>query len=542
MTELRQGSVVSLHSDVKNTSGSGIPAMQSIVSREFFDAVFEQVQPMYMARPDGTVIYANTGYKEYFRPGTHVQPEEGKVTTLSLDHLEIVRQIAETKEIETRVVSVRTSKEVEHFVSRHFPIFDESEHLIAICGSFSNSTKQVNAEAKLRLEKRRFLDITRAASDWIWETDADGRLNFVSDRVVQAVGLPPLLIKGKYLSELGIFKPEENGGNKAEQAIAKHVPFRSVPLEIQDVNGDIKIFNISGVPVFSEKGRFTGYRGTSDDITARLLAEDEAISSKADLEQAINEITNKNIQLEVTARKAVESARAKNTFLANMSHELRTPLNAIIGFAEVIGLETFGPISDKYREYVGDILNSGKHLLSLIEDILDIARIESDKIPIEIVTTPLGGMVRDALVLVQTHAEEKNLDLTEIKIGKNVNLAVDPTRCLQILVNIIGNAVKFTPQRGKIGMECRIVDDTYADITIWDTGPGIPEEDQEKIFEAFKQAHEGVYSRGTDGVGLGLTLSLKLAQLMGGNISVESSLSTGSRFTVRLRLAEEIAD
>lgn len=288
--------------------------MQSIVSREFFDAVFEQVQPMYMARPDGTVIYANIGYKEYFRLGSSGRSGEEKLITLPVDHLEIVRQIAKTKEIETRVVSVRTGKDLEHFVSRHFPIFDEADHLIAICGSFSNSTQQVNAEAKLRLEKRRFLDITRAASDWIWETDADGRLNFVSDRVVQAVGLPPLLIKGKYLSELGIFKPEENGENKAEQAIARHVPFRSVPLEIQDVNGDIKIFNISGVPVFNEKGRFTGYRGTSDDITARLLAEDEALSSKVDLEQAINEITNKNIQLEVTARKAVESARAKNTF------------------------------------------------------------------------------------------------------------------------------------------------------------------------------------------------------------------------------------
>jgi PAS domain S-box-containing protein len=539
MTELGQGSVVSLHSDVKNTSGSGIPAMQSIVSREFFDAVFEQAQPMYMARPDGTVIYSNSGYKNYFRPGANSHSEDGAPISLPIEHLEIVSQIAETKDTATRTVSVHTGKEVEHFVSRHFPIFDDAGHLIAICGSFSNSTRQVNAEAKLRLEKRRFLDITRAASDWIWETDADGKLTFVSDRVVQAVGLPPLLIKGKQLSELGIFKPEDDGGNKAEKAIFRHVPFRSVPLEIQDVNGDIKIFNISGVPVFSEKGRFTGYRGTSDDITARLLAEDEAMSSKLDLEQALHEITNKNIQLEVTAKKAIESARAKNTFLANMSHELRTPLNAIIGFAEVIGLETFGPISEKYREYVGDILSSGRHLLSLIEDILDIARIESDKIPIEIVTTPLEGMINDALVLVQTHAEEKNLDLSDIKIGKNIKLAVDPTRCLQILVNILGNAVKFTPQHGKVGIECNIVDDTYADITIWDTGPGIPEEDQDKIFEAFKQAHEGVYSRGTDGVGLGLTLSLKLAQLMGGNISVESSLSTGSRFTIRFLLAED---
>ncbi|MEX0582805.1 MAG: ATP-binding protein [Sneathiella sp.] len=537
MTERGQGSVVSLHSDTRNPSGSEFPAMQGIISREFFDAVFEQAPPMYMARPDGTVIYANQGYKEHFRPGAAQRVEDQILPTLPQDHLDIVRRIAETAETETRQLSLRSGKETEYFLSRHFPIFDDDEELIAICGSFINSTRQVNAEAKLKEEKRRFLDITRAASDWIWETDADDRLTFVSDRVVQAVGLPPMLLKRKKLSDLGVFKPEADGGNKAEDAMEKHVPFRSVPLEIQDTSGEYKIFNMSGVPVFNEKGRYVGYRGTSDDITARLLAEDEALTSKADLERAINEITKKNIQLEITAKKALESAKAKDNFLANMSHELRTPLNAIIGFAEVIGLETFGSINDKYREYVGDILNSGKHLLSLIEDILDIARIESDKIPIEIVSTPLAGMVGDAYVLVQNHAREKSLEMIGIRITETVNLAVDPTRCLQILVNILGNAVKFTPRGGTIGIEYDIIDDTFVDITVWDTGPGIAEEDQEKIFEAFKQAHEGVYSRGTDGVGLGLTLSLKLARLMGGNITVKSSLSDGSRFKIRLPLA-----
>ena len=537
MTERGQGSVVSLHSDMKKPDGSDFPVMQGVISREFFDAVFEQAPPMYMARPDGTVIYANQGYKEHFRPGAAQRVEDQILPTLPQDHLDIVKRIAETAETETRQLSLRNGKDVQYFLSRHFPIFDDDEQLIAICGSFINSTRQVNAEAKLKEEKRRFLDITRAASDWIWETDADGRLTFVSDRVVQAVGLPPMLLKNKKLSDLGVFKPEVDGGNKAEDAMEKHVPFRSVPLEIQDTSGEYKIFNMSGVPVFNEKGRYIGYRGTSDDITARLLAEDEALSSKADLERAINEITKKNIQLEITAKKALESAKAKDNFLANMSHELRTPLNAVIGFAEIIGLETFGPINDKYREYVGDILNSGKHLLSLIEDILDIARIESDKIPIEIVSTPLAGMVGDAYVLVQNHAREKNLEIIGARITDDINLAVDPTRCLQILVNILGNAVKFTPRGGTIGIEYEIIDDTFVDITVWDTGPGIAEEDQEKIFEAFKQAHEGVYNRGTDGVGLGLTLSLKLAKLMGGNITVKSSLSDGSRFKIRLPLA-----
>src|SRR5690606_41216735 len=124
----------------------------------------------------------------------------------------------------------------------------------------------------------------------------------VSARGVRAPGGPPRLLEGERFSDPGVFKPEADGSNKAETAMTQHVPFRSVPLEIQDTDGNYKIFNMSGVPVFNERGRFTGYRGTSDDITARLLAEDEALASKSDLERAIQEVTKKNMQLEMTAK------------------------------------------------------------------------------------------------------------------------------------------------------------------------------------------------------------------------------------------------
>jgi len=540
MTKKSQGSVISLRQNVENMESVISEGIQSVISRDFFDAVFDQAQPMYIARPDGAVLYVNSGYTDNF--GT-IGANKGRnklFPSLKADHLEIIKRIAVSKDPETKQVSIEATQGTEYFLSRHFPILDKNDNFIAICGSFINSTRQVKAEARLRLEKRRFLDITRAASDWIWETDADGDITFISDRAVQAVGLPPLLLKGKRLTELGHFHNGtnghgENGISKAENAIAKHIPFRSQPMTIGSTDGTEKIFNISGVPVFNEKGRFVGYRGTSDDISARLSAESEALESRADLEKAISEITHKNLQLEMTAKKAVAAARAKDEFLATMSHELRTPLNAIIGFAEVMGLETFGPISEKYKEYVGDIYNSGKHLLSLIEDILDIARIESDRIPIDIVKTSLLEMVNDALILVQKHAEDKGLDLTEARIEQDFDLKVDPTRCLQIIVNILGNAVKFTPSGGQIGFETNI-DGTDLLLTIWDTGPGIDLSEQDHIFEAFKQAHNGIYSRGEDGVGLGLTLSLKLARLMGGDITVSSEPGNGSRFTARLPL------
>ncbi len=535
MTEKSRGSVVTLRQNVKNIQNAIAESVQSVISREFFDAVFDQVQPMYIVRPDSTVLYVNSGYSEIFGAATGRSAKDKLFPTLKSDHLDITRRIAISKDAETKQVTVETPQGTEYYLSRHFPIFDQDDNFIAICGSFINSTKQVNAETKLRLEKRRFLDITRAASDWIWETDEDGDITFISDRAVQAVGLPPLLLKGKQLTELGEFQNVEKGLSKAEHSIARHIPFRSQPMTIVGADGDTKIFNISGVPVFNEKGRFVGYRGTSDDITARLSAETEAVASRANLENAIQEITHKNLQLEMTAKKAVAAARAKDEFLATMSHELRTPLNAIIGFAEVMSLETFGPISDKYKEYVGDIFNSGKHLLSLIEDILDIARIESDRIPIEITRTSLKEMVSDALILVQRHAADKSLDLSEAVIDEDFDLKVDPTRCLQIIVNILGNAVKFTPSEGQIGFKTSI-EGTNLLLTVWDTGPGIAYSEQEHIFEAFKQAHNGIYSRGEDGVGLGLTLSLKLARLMGGNITVKSEPGHGSEFTVHLPL------
>ncbi|WP_169545203.1 PAS domain-containing sensor histidine kinase [Sneathiella aquimaris] len=535
MTETSKGSVVSLRSRNERKDNKATSGLQDIVSRDFFDSIFEQAQPMYMARPDGTILYVNSGYSSLFSPVATERATDRIFSALSPDHLQIIQRINKTREAETKQVSLDTPQGTEYFLSRHFPVFDKQDAFIAICGTFINSTRQVNAETKLRLEKRRFLDITRAASDWIWETDAEGHLKYVSDRVVQAVGLPPLLLKGKLLSELGSFSSSEGMPSKAETAINKHIPFRSVPMQIIGTDGERKVFNISGVPVFNEKGRFTGYRGTSDDITARLAAEDEATSSRADLEKAVTEITRKNLQLEMTAKKAVAAARAKDEFLATMSHELRTPLNAIIGFAEVMGMETFGPINKKYQEYVGDILNSGRHLLSLIEDILDIARIESDKISVEIVKTSLKTLTEDAVILVQKHASDKNIDISQTHIDQDFDLKVDPTRCLQIIVNILGNAVKFTPENGTIGIDTVIQDDALL-VTIWDTGPGIDKSEQEKIFEAFQQAHNGIYSRGEDGVGLGLTLSLKLARLMGGNISVESEPGNGSRFTIALPL------
>jgi two-component system, cell cycle sensor histidine kinase PleC len=220
-----------------------------------------------------------------------------------------------------------------------------------------------------------------------------------------------------------------------------------------------------------------------------------------------------------------------------MSHELRTPLNAIIGFSEMMHLATLGPLPAAYHGYVGDMLTAGRHLLSLIDDILDVARIESDALRIDIVPIRLAGLIADARAMIETRAGDKRIDVTHVAYDGQVTVMADQTRLLQVIINLLGNAVKFTPKGGRVGVQIDVVEPGRGRVTVWDTGPGIPPSKQELIFEKFQQVHETILSRREAGIGLGLTLSRQLARLMGGELVLDHSDSSGSRFSVVLPLA-----
>jgi signal transduction histidine kinase len=294
---------------------------------------------------------------------------------------------------------------------------------------------------------------------------------------------------------------------------------------------------LSGVPVFDDTGRFLGYRGTSSDVSERHAAEERARESRRELEFVLEELTAKNLQLDVALRRAMAATEAKREFLATMSHELRTPLNAIIGFSEMMQLATLGPLPAAYQSYVGDMLTAGRHLLSLIDDILDVARIEGDAVRIEIVPVRLASLVADARAMVETRAKDKRIDIARVAYDGRIAVMADQTRLLQVFINLLGNAVKFTPQGGRVGVEVAMLDHKRARITVWDTGPGIPPNKQEVIFEKFQQVHETILSRREAGIGLGLTLSRQLARLMGGELTLDHSDAAGSRFSVLLPLS-----
>ena len=239
-------------------------------------------------------------------------------------------------------------------------------------------------------------------------------------------------------------------------------------------------------------------------------------------------------EIEDKSRQIEAANRHKSEFLANMSHELRTPLNAIIGFSEVLGERLFGELNEKQAEYTDDILTSGRHLLSLINEILDLSKVEAGRMELELATFDLPLAIDNARTFVRERATKHGITL-EVDVDNRLGDYVgDERKIKQILLNLLSNAVKFTPEGGRIGIEAKQADGSV-EISVTDTGVGIAPEDQPKIFEEFRQVGSD-YTHKVEGTGLGLTLAKKFVELHGGRIWVESEVGKGSTFTFTLPL------
>jgi two-component system CheB/CheR fusion protein len=261
-----------------------------------------------------------------------------------------------------------------------------------------------------------------------------------------------------------------------------------------------------------------------------ILLAIEDITERREIENGLEKAHEELTEL---ADELKRVARAKSEFLANMSHELRTPLNSINGFSEVLYDETFGPLNEKQKKYVNNVLASGKHLLLLINQILDMAKVEAGRMKLALSNLPMKSLLNDISLLLADMVSKKKVEML-LEIAEDLpNIEADELRLKEIIYNLLSNAVKFTPEGGKIGIRAKKADPEI-EIVVWDTGVGIAPENMEKIFEGFFRV-DTPYSRVTEGTGLGLPLSKKLVELHGGKLSVESdglNKGTSVRFTL----------
>jgi len=439
----------------------------------------------------------------------------------------------------TAVTDISKQKEAEEILRRSH---EELEKLIAERTRELRSEIRVReiAETAWRESEERLRDIAESATDWFWEMDQDLRFTYVSDRFFEITGFDRRDVLGKTRREFAGDDRSEDERARLDRNLADleaHRPFRNFEYTVKTRAGGELSARLSGRPVFDANGAFAGYRGAGTDITATRAAERALVKAKEDLEHRVDERT-KELQQEVAVRRraqelADQASRAKTDFLANVSHEFRTPLNGIIGFSEILAGEVFGPLgAPRYREYAEDIIRSGHHLLALINDVLDVSRIEAGAMALHEEPVDLAHAARECVGLVRQRAETKGIAVTTEVQAQLPLLLADLTRVKQIVLNLVTNAVKFTERGGEVRIEVAWTEAGGHVLRVVDTGIGIDPEDIPKVLLPFGQAHRA-FTRAHEGFGLGLSLVHSLTEEHGGLLEIDSTPGEGTAVTVR---------
>jgi signal transduction histidine kinase len=319
-----------------------------------------------------------------------------------------------------------------------------------------------------------------------------------------------------------------SAGIALRRAPARHTALTGVPTD-QRTDAATSILVEDSLP---ERKRHDDLGALAEDLN-RMAASLQA--SHTQLERTVNERTRElQAALEQLAEKTRElevASTHKSDFLANMSHELRTPLNAIIGFTQVLQQKLFGTVNDKQEEYLEDIHSSANHLLALINDVLDLSKVESGQVELERAPFVLRETLERGVVMVRERAVKNGVELALAPEADVQLVEGDERRIRQVVFNLLSNAVKFTPRGGSVEVSSAHRNGEVL-VSVADTGPGIAPEDQRRIFQEFQQTELGAEQR--EGTGLGLALSRKLVELHGGRIWVDSELGKGSTFTFTL--------
>jgi PAS domain S-box-containing protein len=371
--------------------------------------------------------------------------------------------------------------------------------------------------------------------------DTEGRYMLVNSRCTELFGQPPDQIIGRRLDELALpgIAPEWRGHfaefsrDHEETVISSKEPLFNLERTYHLIDAPNLTMLESKVPLLDPAGRITGIISIALDISERKLAEKALDEANGRLRGQAEDLERLAASYAREREHAIAANRAKSEFLANMSHELRTPLNAIIGFAEVITLRMWGATSDRYFDYAEDIVMSARHLLHVINDILDMSKIEAGRYELSLEPCALPGVIGDCMTIVKGRAQEAEVDLIDVFPDELAPVQIDARAIKQVMLNLLSNAIKFTPAGGSVEVGGGRNADGSVTITVRDTGVGIRAEDLSRIFEPFWQGDPNIRRR-SEGTGLGLAISRKFVELHGGTLGIESREQTGTVATIRL--------
>lgn len=360
-----------------------------------------------------------------------------------------------------------------------------------------------------------FKAYVETANDMVYTVDLAGKLTFVNAYGQKLLGCAVGDIIGRPYLDF-VAPPFRHKTAAAFGNLMQTGELRDFEFVLQPPRGEMVYLEVNGRLLYHDRELIGGI-GIGRDITERKRIEAELVAKSAEL---------------------VRASHLKSEFLATMSHELRTPLTGILGFSSIMQQQLYGKLNPKQLDYTQKIHQSGQHLLSLINDLLDLSKIEAGQMMLEHHAIVVEDLCWAAWGMVSPQAETRGLTMHRALPSNLPLLFADPLRVRQMIVNLLSNAIKFTPIGGNIGIEAKTVNNTIY-LTVWDQGMGIPADKQHLLFQPFQQL-DGSLTRRHEGTGLGLALTRKLAELHSGTVTLESQEGRGSRFTICLPISEPL--
>jgi len=515
--------------------------------RKYRELVEGTLIGVYRSQPDGKILLANSSMAELLGYGSVdelMKNSAQKIFSNSDEHLKFVEALEENGQVVGFESVWRKADGHEiNVLDNARCVRDANGTTLYYEGMVEDISERIQAETALRESERKYRELVENANSIILRWNGDGIVIYLNEYGQRFFGYTEAEICGRHI--VGTIFPENGSGARdlatlMEQICANPTAFELNESESVRRNGEHVWIAWTNKVELDQNGQVVEILSMGFDITVRMRIEEELRESKAGLERRVIERTKELAQ----AKDRAEAAdRTKSVFLATMSHELRTPLNSIIGFTGVILQGLAGPVNSEQQKQLEMVRDSSRHLLALINDILDISKIESGQLDMHEELFDLRALILKVTENAKPLVEKKGLAL-QVKLAPEIGTLVsDARRIEQVLINLLNNAMKFT-ERGTVALTAEITSNEHRTahsmikISVVDTGIGIKQEDLGKLFKPFQQIDDGL-SRQHEGTGLGLTISQRLVQFLGGEIHVTSEWGVGSEFTFTLPFKDQ---